>query len=178
VFRHRNNSHLRQTYLKVKHEHPYIEDDLALAISNQAINEIPFVKGIILTLLVFGTTPRIPDEQFLLPKQLDIMKAIMTARTTYEIILACRRVEKRLMQAPPAAANSAVSPGSMVYVCLERPKKVAGPVPVLHRNRNIYLLQLMDFPNRLTFLKSDQRTLMTLIRQLRMVQNHQPGSPR
>jgi hypothetical protein len=72
VFRHRNNSHLRQTYLKVKHEHPYIDNDLALAIFNQAINEIPFVKGIIPTLLVFGTTPRIPDEQFLLPKQLYI----------------------------------------------------------------------------------------------------------
>jgi Reverse transcriptase (RNA-dependent DNA polymerase) len=140
------HSPLRQTYLKVKHEHPDIEDDLALAISNQAINDMPCAKGISPTLLVFGTTPRIPDERFLLPKQLDRMKAMMTARAAYEKILARRRVEKGLRHAPPAAANSTVSPGSMVYVYRERPKKWAGPVPVLHRNEKHILVAVDGLP--------------------------------
>jgi hypothetical protein len=140
------HSPLRQTYLKVKHEHPNIEDDLALAISNQAINDIPCEKGISPTLLVFGTTPRIPHDRFLLPKQHDGMKAMMTARDTYEKILARRRVENGLRHAPPAAGNSTVSPGSMVYVYRERPKTPAGTVPVFHRNEKHILVAVEGLP--------------------------------
>jgi hypothetical protein len=117
------HSPLCQTYLKVKHEHPNIRDDLALAISNQAINDIPCEKGMSPTLLVFGTTPRIPHDRFLLPKQPDGMKSMMTARDTYENILALRRVKKGLRHAPPAAVcNKQIQLGSSYLHWISNPR--------------------------------------------------------
>jgi hypothetical protein len=120
---------------------------------------MPCENGISPTLLVFGTT-RLPDERFLLPKQLDRLIAMMKERVSYEKILACRRFENRLRHAPQVAANCTILSGIMAYVYWERPKR-AGPVPVLHRNGSIYLLKLMNSPNLSSFLKSDQRTSMT-----------------
>jgi hypothetical protein len=49
---------LRRVYLKTRHDHPKIAQQLAFAYSQKAINETIGTDGIVQTLLVYGSMPR------------------------------------------------------------------------------------------------------------------------
>jgi transposase InsO family protein len=49
---------LRGAYLKTRHDHPKLSQQLALACSQKAINETIGTAGIVPTLLVYGSMPR------------------------------------------------------------------------------------------------------------------------
>jgi transposase InsO family protein len=54
----RSHAVLRRVYLKTRHDHPKVSQELALAFSQKAINETIRTDGLVPTLLVYGSMPR------------------------------------------------------------------------------------------------------------------------
>ena len=122
------HTYLRRAYNKVHKDHPTLPDDLILALAINALNGCAGPKGLCPSLLVFGTTPRLPSSSRRdHASQLDRFRAAATARREYEAIVNQGRLALAARKPTPAAKNAQYLPGDLVYVYRERLRRFTGP---------------------------------------------------
>jgi hypothetical protein len=112
---------LRRIYLKTRHDHPNISQELALAYSQKAINETIGTDGLVPTLLVYGSMPRFRAaclDARLQPNS-ERFRCMATARAEYTRNVNHQRVQQLLRTRVPPAADRQLHIGQHV-LCLER----------------------------------------------------------
>lgn len=125
---------VRRVFNKVRHDHPKISQELALAMSQKAINETAGPNGIVPVLLVYGTMPRYRMAGMaskLVPNS-ERYQIMDTARKEYVSIVNHQRVQSLLRKRVPPAIDRHLVVGEPVYVWRENLKRYSGPYPVLN----------------------------------------------
>jgi hypothetical protein len=148
----KRNDTLRRVYDKVSHDYPQIVDTLRLALSVQAANNTAGPDGLVPSFLVFSVSPRIlkaPTKDF--PKKQERFMAIKLAREEYSRFVARQRIQQGLRKLPPAAAYYAITPGDLVYVYRERPRKWTGLYPVADVSKKCVMLRLGELTGPRSF---------------------------
>lgn len=132
---------LRRIFRKIKFDAPSVEDDDALRLAFNAMNNTLGPEGLTSSLLVFGTQPRFPPLNTALPKQSERMAALRNARAEMATITAELRVRKALMSKIPTAASYVINPGEQVWVYRETDKRYIGPHPVIRvEDKQVFIL--------------------------------------
>ena len=91
-------------------------------------------------LLVFGLLPKITGVANVLPSQFDRIRAMRTARENFASIIARKRVNLEQKTRPPAAADSNLDAGDMVYVYREKKKSWIGPfLCILRKGKKVFV---------------------------------------
>lgn len=127
----RYHSPLRQIYLKIRTSEPTISPALALRLAVKTMNDTIGPNGLVHTLLVFGTLPRLPTGTSPFPDQDARHRALSTARREYETIVSHRRIREALNSRVPPAADRIIVPGDRVRVFLETNGRLSIPHKVL-----------------------------------------------
>ncbi len=106
-----------------------MKNNLRLSIAVHALNNTANPEGLIRTLLVFGTLPKIPlgTVSHLAPNQKERFQAMQTARKLTEIIVARQRLEVASKTRTKSMEILDIPPGSEVLVYRERLKRWTGP---------------------------------------------------
>lgn len=78
---------LRRVCNKVSVSHPKVPKEPRLSFSIKAMNDTAGPSGLVVSLLLYGVYPRIPDYTSALPNQAERFEAMSTSRTEYEIML-------------------------------------------------------------------------------------------
>lgn len=98
--------YLRTIYSKVCSEYQSVGKEYALQLAVKAVNDTAGPDGLVSTLLVFGTLPRLPVSLVSpLRSQKERMETIDAARKEFVKIIAKRRVNSAQKQNVPAAAS-------------------------------------------------------------------------
>lgn len=124
----RYHSFLRRIFNKVITSTVNINDELALAFSVKACNDMGGTDGLVPTLLVFGSLPRIPIGIHHSPDNISRMKAISTARREATKVISQHRLDVALNKLVPGAANNDLKIADEVLMYREKPvAKWVGP---------------------------------------------------
>ena len=121
---------LRRIYRKVRHDFPTLSESLALSLANKAMNDTMGPEGLVPTLLVFGTVPRLSIGDRPPPNQSERMLAMDNARREMDSIVSDLRIKRALSSKTPPGAMRVFHPGELVRVYRERPNMWTGPFPV------------------------------------------------
>lgn len=133
---------LRRVFRKVKHEHPSLNNELALRLSVKAINDTMGPEALVPSLLVFGCLPRFPATTSNIVEQQKRMKALSEARREMSTITAELRIRQALLSRVPRNADTIIEPGQKVKVYRETDRKYIGPFPVSRVDgKQIFVLQ-------------------------------------
>jgi hypothetical protein len=129
---------LRRVYLKTRHDHPNISQELALAYSQKAINETIGTDVLVPTLLVYGSMPcfRAAGLDARLQPNSERFRCMDTARAEYTRIVNHQRVEQLLRTRVPPAADRQLHIGQHVFVWREKERKYCGPFAILNLSEN------------------------------------------
>jgi transposase InsO family protein len=129
---------LRRVYLKTRHDHPNIPQELALAYSQKAINETIGTDGLVPTLLVYGSMPRFRAaglDARLQPNS-ERFRCMATARAEYTRNVNHQRVQQLLRSRVPPAADRQLHIGQHVFAWREKERKYCGPFAILNLSEN------------------------------------------
>lgn len=138
----RYHAPLRRIYIKIRIDTPTPPTDTALRISTKALNDIVDPNGLVPSLLVFGTLPRVPCLNSNLQGQRERMKAISTARREMATIVAELRIQEALRSNVPPATDYTLKPGDHVRVYREKEKRFTGPFPMISIvGKQVFLLR-------------------------------------
>jgi hypothetical protein len=121
-------------FLKRRHDHPKLPQELALAYSQKEINETIGTDGIVPTLLVYGSMPRFRAaglDARLQPNS-ERFRCMATARAEYTRIVKHQRVQRLLRTRVPPAADRQLHIGQHVFVWREKERKYCGPFAILN----------------------------------------------
>lgn len=99
------HSYLRRVYNKVRSENPTISEPHALQFAVKATNDTAGPSGLVPTLLVFGTLPRIPIAPKELPGNIDMVKSLHDARKEMSLVSIQSKLRTALGNNVPAAAD-------------------------------------------------------------------------
>jgi hypothetical protein len=125
---------LRRVYLKTRHDHPKLLQELALAYSQKAINESIGTDGIVPTLLVYGSMPRFRAaglDARLQPNS-ERFHCMATARAEHTRIVNHQPVQRLLRTRVPPAADRQLHIGQHVFVWRVKERKHCGPFATLN----------------------------------------------
>eukprot|EP00171_Calliarthron_tuberculosum_P002669 IDg2669t1 len=93
----RYHGHLRRIYFKIKESTPNTSPEIMLRYAVKTMKDTVGTEGLVPSLLVFGSLPRIPgDEYSKLPNRATRMRALAVARKEIETIVANLRVTHAL----------------------------------------------------------------------------------
>lgn len=126
---------LRRIYKKVKHEHPAMENKLALRISLKAMNETMGAEGLVHSLLIFGTLPSFIVTTSNIAEQNKSMKALSEARREMASVTAEIRIRKALLSNAPRNTDVIINLDDKVRVFRETDRKYIGPFPVIRTEK-------------------------------------------
>jgi len=119
---------VRRIYMKLRRDYPKLTPKLLLAMAIKAVNDSAGPEGLVPSLLVFGTMPKLPNVARLEHEtQKNRLRAATTARLEYEKIVCARRVQLALKSRPPPNSNQKYFPGDMIYVYREKIRQWTGP---------------------------------------------------
>lgn len=76
----RYHAPLRRIYLKIRHDTPSVDAEVALKLAIKAMNNTMGPEGLVPSLLLFGIVPRFPSVNTALPNQIDWMIALEMAQ--------------------------------------------------------------------------------------------------
>ena len=124
---------LRKLCEKIRLESPSMDQGLILSLALQTMNATMGPKGLVPSLLVFGTTSRIPIVGGKLPNQKERLRAKEVARSEYDQWVCQERIRTALRSRVPEAAHHVFHPGDSVYVFREHPGKRTGDWKGPHR---------------------------------------------
>lgn len=133
---------LRRILNRLENDFPELNPEIALSLAVQALNSTANVDGLCPMLLVFGVQPSFPDVVTVQPSHVQRFMAMKAARDEYAKVIAAQRVARALRTRPPAAADSNIVAGDMVYVYREKPKKWIGPLPCVYRDGKQVILSV------------------------------------
>ena len=114
---------LRQTYRKIKTDHPQSDKDLALAMAVKAMNDTLGPEGLVPSALVFGEFPPVhTNSESNVPRATLQERAAMasTARREMEKCMAELRLKRALHHAVPPAADRVYQAGDKALVWREK----------------------------------------------------------
>ena len=122
---------IRRVYRKVRMEYPAVDCHLVLTIAVHAVNTTAGPDGITPSLLLFGTSPKLPIAtlSLLKPNQRDRFRAIESAKKEMLSITAERRLKAAFSLRSPSTTFSGKE-GDQVLVYREASKSWEGPFPV------------------------------------------------
>lgn len=124
----RYHSFLRRLYDKVRADNVNLSEERALSLAVKACNDTAGPKGLVPTLLVFGTMPRMPLRPHELPGNVSRLKSMIAARKEATQLIAQSRIATAIRRSVPAAADSAIQIGEEVLMYREKPiGKWVGP---------------------------------------------------
>jgi transposase InsO family protein len=125
---------LRRVYLKTRHDHPKLSQELALAYSQKAINETIGSDGIVPILPVYGSMPRFRAAGLDSRRQpnSERFRCMATARAEYTRIVNHQHVQQLLRKRVPPAADRQLRLGQHMFVCREKERKYCGPFAILN----------------------------------------------
>lgn len=112
---------LRAVYTKVLEDNFQLDKTHALSLAVRAVNDTAGPHGLVCTLLVFGSVPRLPVRIQELPGQDSQIKSMITARKEMARLAAQLRLECTLRQNVPKASKSDVRIGDLVLMYHEKP---------------------------------------------------------
>jgi hypothetical protein len=137
------HSTIRRIYNKLSISFSDRPKSLRLAMTIKALNDTAGPNGLVPSLLLFGTYPRLPDQQHFDNRARTAM--LKSAREEYETIQAKQRVNLALNRNVPAAAQHVYFPNQPVYVFREHPnKRWTGPHVALSQNDKTVLVDIGD----------------------------------
>lgn len=122
---------LRRVYSKTAEEHPTIEHPTILRLALKGFHATIGPSGLVSTLLLFGSLPSLPAVSSTLPKQHELMLALRSARDEMAQYATEQRIIRTLKSKLPPASSYKLTPGDLVRVFMEGPRKWLGPVEVL-----------------------------------------------
>lgn len=122
---------LRRIYSKMRHSSPSVLPAMVLRLAQKAMNDTTGPSGLVPSLLVFGVMPRLLIVNPRLLDQVARMKALTTARTEMNTIVAELRVRQALRARIPTAANYILTPGQKGRIFREGDKKFIGPFTIV-----------------------------------------------
>jgi hypothetical protein len=135
---------LRRLYRKVRQDFPAISEPLALSLANKAMNDTIGPEGLVPTLLVFGTVPRLSTTGSF-PNQNERMLAMDSTRREMDAIVSELRIKRALTSKTAPGATRVYNPGELVYVYRERPDKWIGPFPIIRIDgKTVYVRDGID----------------------------------
>lgn len=114
---------LRRIYRMLTDKYPDLSDALRLRFSVKALNDTSGPKGLVPSLLVFGTIPSIGSSNANLPDQEQRFKAMRAAREEAATIFAEQRIRIALKSNAPPSSKYMLKPGQEVKVFSEKQKK-------------------------------------------------------
>jgi hypothetical protein len=120
------HNHLRKTFQRVKTDFPGIGDELALLYAVKARNDVANPKGLVPSMLVFGTMPRLfsnetdSEVDSRTATNCERYKAMKSARDEMTKCIAQDKVQTALRSVPPPATTALCEPGQLVLVWRER----------------------------------------------------------
>lgn len=125
----RYHAPLRKIYTKIRIEYPSLSRITTLSLAVHALNNTAGPDGLIPTLLVFGTIPKLPigNLETMQPTQRDHFAALKSARKEMETIVANQRVRLALKPRTKSMEVFNIPPGSPVLVYREKAKCWKGP---------------------------------------------------
>lgn len=136
---------LRNVFAKIRADDPTISTELALSTAVRAVNDTAGPSGLVPTLLVYGTMPKIPINASKLPDQKSRMKAMANARKEMSTIVARDRVDRALRLRVPSASDSQISIGDEVLMFRENPiGKWMGPYVIADKKDKSIILNTGD----------------------------------
>ena len=89
---------IRLVFNKVSLTYPQQPKELCLALTEKATNDAASLNGLLLSFLVFGMLPRMPDDNYTPLNQHERVALIKTAHDEYESIIGDRRVNVALIK--------------------------------------------------------------------------------
>ncbi len=118
----RHHAPLRRIYKKLKVEYPNLDNPRTLALAVHELNNTAIPEGLIFTLLVFGTVPKIPLEnvEHLASTQRERFAAMEKARKEMEQIVAKQRISLANKSRTKSMNMFTILPGSEVLVRREK----------------------------------------------------------
>lgn len=114
---------LRRIYRMLTDNYPELSDNLRLRFSIKALNDTAGTKGLVPSLLVYGTIPSLGNTGADLPDQEDRFTALAAARKEAACITAEKRIRLALKSNIPPSAKYTLHPGQKVMVYSEKMKK-------------------------------------------------------
>jgi hypothetical protein len=127
----RTHAVLGRVYLKTRHDHPKLSQELALAHSQKAINENRGTDGIVTTLLAYGSMPRFRAaglDARLQPNS-ERFRCMATARAEYTQIVNRQRIHQHLRTRCRQLLKDSSTLASMCFSGVRRNKNIAEPWP-------------------------------------------------
>eukprot|EP00171_Calliarthron_tuberculosum_P007706 IDg7706t1 len=131
----RYHAPLRKIYQKIKTDYPLLDNETALSIANYGLNNSANPEGLVPTLLVFGSIPKLPlgNVSHLPPSQRERFQAMETSRKEMETIVTRQRLALASKKHKGKAMDAfEVCPGSEVLVYREKKKLWEGPFKLAH----------------------------------------------
>ena len=140
----RYHSIIRRVYQKIKSVHQGLPCEVILSLSVHAVNNTAVPDGIVPTLLVFGTMPRLPLPAFssLPVPQEQRFEEMKTAREEMMSITAQRRIREALKAHTRKSQPFVPEEGQQVLVYREGTKRFEGPF-IVHAYDNRKTVQLL-----------------------------------
>lgn len=149
----RYHAFLRNVYERVHHEHTDMKPKMLLKLTVKACNDVAGPSGLVPTLLVFGSIPRMPIHPEELPTQRARMTALHKARAQMTDLMAKSRLSKAINMRVPKAADRHISIGDMVLIYRDDPGKWIGPMRVIDTGDKSVLI---DWDGRITLMSIDR----------------------
>ena len=141
---------LRRAYEIITEElkNQAVAKDIRLQMAIKAVNDTAGYNGLVLTLLVFGTFPRITNEDALTLLTIERAKAINSAMTEVAKLYATRQVNDALHQrnGPQTMRMHDIPINSPVLVWRIHQKKWTGPYKLLSTSRETCTVELPNGP--------------------------------
>jgi hypothetical protein len=138
----RIHSPLRRTYLKLRQEHPNMSKDLLLDAAVKAHNDTSGVNGLVPTLLVYGSFPRLPirDENIDSPSNSE--RASMRSLAMAEYSKAIDELRSKLTEnAQSPTVPVGLRPHDLVLVWKKALKKWDGPLPLISETPVVFYVR-------------------------------------
>lgn len=149
----RYHAYLRNIYERVHHEHPDMDPKTILKLANKACNDTAGPSGLVPTLLVFGSIPRMPIHPEDLPNQRARMSALHKARSHMSELMAKERLSKAVRSQVPNAVDLQINIGDNVWVYRDDPGKWIRPMRVVDLdNKSVFV----NWNGRVTIMSIDR----------------------
>lgn len=111
---------LRRIFLRICEDVPDLDHHVSLQIAVKAMNDTMGPEGLVPSMLVFGTLPRLSPHSTTLPNHVDRMHAMEVARLEMTNITAKIKLQRALRSKLPPATKYLVNTGDQVYVQNEK----------------------------------------------------------
>ena len=133
---------VRRVYNKLKEEDPSQDKHTLLSLAVHAVNNTAGPDGLTLTILVYGSVPRLPlpDTDTLPPTEKSRVEAMRIPRKEMETITAQRRMKSALKYRHKIRPFPSFQFGDKVRIWREDEKKFVGPYVVHgYDNEKLYM---------------------------------------